>query len=109
MRAIDREYLVSSGRGSGASGPASARTRPRSSEEQLQVADYHNFRDNLEPTYLIRLFAEFEAGLREAWALAFRQTTSPRMRDLIDSFAARRLIPAHGAMPHTMSASIATP
>jgi hypothetical protein len=64
------------------------------SDEQLQVADFHNFRDNLEPTYLIRLFAEFEAGLREAWVRALGQATSPRMQDLIDSVAARRLVPA---------------
>jgi hypothetical protein len=41
-----------------------------------------------------RLFAEFEAGLREAWVRAFGQATSPKTQDLIDSFAARRLIPA---------------
>src|SRR6202034_3237150 len=60
------------------------------SEEGLENADYYNLRDNLEPTYLIRLFAEFEAGLREAWARSFGQTTTPRMQDLIESFAARR-------------------
>ena len=64
------------------------------SEEGLENADYYNLRDNLEPTYLIRLFAEFEAGLREAWARSFGQTTTPRMQDLIESFAARRLISA---------------
>ena len=93
MRAIMREYRIAKV----AAQDLRARLRADPSvlsEEQLQVADYHNFRDNLEPTYLIRLFAEFEAGLREAWALAFGQTTSPKMRDLIDSFAARRLIPA---------------
>ena len=55
--------------------------------------DYRNFRDNLEPTYLIRLFAEFEAGLREAWELAFRRTTSPGVRDLIDSLYTQCFIP----------------
>ncbi len=61
--------------------------------ERLRFADHRNFRENLEPTYLIRLFAEFEAGLREAWALVFHQATAPRMQDLIDSTMARCRIP----------------
>ncbi len=62
-------------------------------EERLQYGDYQNFRDNLESTYLIRLFANFEAGLREAWELAFRRATSPSVRDLINSLAAQCSIP----------------
>ncbi len=62
-------------------------------EERLQYGDYQNFRDNLESTYLIRLFANFEAGLREAWELAFRRGTSPGVRDLINSLAAQCSIP----------------
>jgi hypothetical protein len=93
MRAILREYRIAGV----AARDLQARLRADPSAlsgEELRVADFYNFRDNLEPTYLIRVFAEFEAGLREAWALAFGQATSPRMQDLIDSFAARRLIPA---------------
>jgi hypothetical protein len=93
MRAVMREYRIA--RIAARDLQARLRANPSVlSEEQLQVADFHNFRDNLESTYLIRLFAEFEAGLRGAWVRALGQTTSPRMRDLIDSFAARRLIPA---------------
>jgi hypothetical protein len=61
-------------------------------KEKLGNTDYRNFRDNLETTYLIRVFAEFEAGLREAWEQAFHQATSPRMRDMIDSISARCVI-----------------
>ena len=61
--------------------------------EELEFADYRNFQEDLEATYLIRLFAEFEAGLREAWEVAFRRTTVPSVRDLIDSLNAQRLLP----------------
>lgn len=93
MRSIMREYRIAGVAARDLQARLSADPSALS-DEQLRVADFHNFRDNLAPTYLIRLFAEFEAGLREAWSLAFGQTTSPRMQDLIDSFAARRLIPA---------------
>jgi hypothetical protein len=46
---------------------------------------------NLEATYLIRLFAAFEAGVRSYWATVGK--TVPLTRDLIDAVAARRGIP----------------
>jgi hypothetical protein len=91
MRAIEREWLVASI----AAEDLGERLRADPSAlagERLQIADYRSFRDNLEPTYLIRLFAEFESGLREAWTMAFRQATTPRMQDLIDSVSARCVI-----------------
>lgn len=45
----------------------------------------------LEGTYVVRLFAEFEAGLRQYWATT--RSTHPRTRDLIDGIAAARAIP----------------
>lgn len=91
MRAIVREYRVA---GIAARDlQALFRSDPSVlSDEQLRNEDFRHYQDNLESTYLIRLYAEFEAGLREAWGSAFGQVTSPRMRDLIDSVAARRLI-----------------
>jgi len=45
--------------------------------------------DRLEGTYIIRLFAEFEAGFRSFW-LASRGTEPPsRTRDLLDGVGAR--------------------
>ncbi len=61
-------------------------------ENELRARDFGNFRDHLAGTYLIRLFSEFEAGLRDLWAGGFRQSTSPPMRDLLPAIAARRLI-----------------
>lgn len=45
----------------------------------------------LEGTYVIRLFAEFETGLRLYWA-TIRQTEPPTQH-LLDGIAARRAIP----------------
>jgi hypothetical protein len=47
--------------------------------------------DNLEGTYLLRLFAAFETGLRGYWATI--RATSPPARDLIDSIAGDRDVP----------------
>ena len=49
-------------------------------------------RYHLEFTYLIRLFAEFEAALRDVWRNAWKRPTEPPMKDLIDVFATKRLI-----------------
>ena len=88
MRAIEREWLVASI----AAEDLGERLRADPSAlagERLRNADYLNFRDNLDLTYLVRLFAEFGAGLREAWEFAFRRTTVPNARDLIDSLYAQ--------------------
>jgi hypothetical protein len=92
IRAVEREYLVAlvAARGLDARFHADPSALVA---ERLEFADYRNFRDHLEATYLIRLFAEFEAGLREAWEVALHRTTVPSVRDLIDSLHARRLLP----------------
>jgi hypothetical protein len=92
IRAIERECGVAVAAAEGLE--ERLRADPSAlAEEDLKYGDYQNFRDNLEPTYVIRLFAEFEAGLRQAWELAFHRTTSPNVRDLIDSLAAQCYIP----------------
>ena len=49
--------------------------------------------ERLEGTFLVRLFAEFETGLRQFWPTA-RNTHAPsRTRDLLDGIAATRRIP----------------
>jgi hypothetical protein len=45
----------------------------------------------LEGTYVVRLFAEFESGLRQYWAT--RWTTEPRVAELLNGLAARCGIP----------------
>lgn len=61
--------------------------------DELRQRDFLACRDNLEATYLIRLFAEFEAGLRQVWQTLVRPT-SPPAQILLDSIAARFYIPA---------------
>lgn len=53
-----------------------------------------DFRTNLESTYIVRLYAEFEAGLRDYWRNHEKQDTKPGMSQLVkESLASRRTIP----------------
>jgi hypothetical protein len=61
--------------------------------DQLRPRDAVRFEARLEPTYLIRLYAEFEAGLREAWRRTFRRMTYPSMEVLINRVADLRPVP----------------
>lgn len=59
----------------------------------LKYVDVRQASDHLSGTYIIRLFAEFETGLRDFWS-ATRQNKPPtRTRDLLDGIAAARKIP----------------
>ncbi|MDB5304080.1 MAG: hypothetical protein JWM97_1629 [Phycisphaerales bacterium] len=59
---------------------------------ELRPKDFLNFQSNLEATYLLRLFAEFESALRSIWA-GIGKTTQPKTSDLLDGLAARRTVP----------------
>ena len=59
----------------------------------LRSRDARNLQANLEGTFVIRLCAEFESGLRDAWQNAFGRDTHPPLRDLLTALAARRLVP----------------
>jgi hypothetical protein len=59
----------------------------------LANADLGLFRDNLESTYVIRLFAEFESTLRNCWKFAKKKKSQPATKQLIDSFASHQSIP----------------
>lgn len=59
--------------------------------KSLNVRDVHGAIAELSDTYIVRLFAEFETGLRQYWA-TIRQT-HPRTRDLLDGLGAARAIP----------------
>ena len=59
----------------------------------VSPSDIRRASENLEGTYLIRLFAEFETVLRLYWS-AVRGTPPPsRTRDVLDGIAATRRIP----------------
>ncbi|HWE35723.1 MAG TPA: hypothetical protein VG406_04060 [Isosphaeraceae bacterium] len=92
LRAIEREYRVALAAAEGLD--QLLRADPNALEGRgLKVKDRENYRTNLESTYLVRLFAEFEAALREAWGHAFGRATRPDMFDLIEAVAARCYIP----------------
>lgn len=57
--------------------------------------------DNLELTFVLRLFSEFEAILRDFWTQGMGRATEPAMTQLLDSVAARRNVhPDDLAMAH---------
>jgi len=41
------------------------------------------FGENLEATYIVRMYAEFEAGLRDYWKTHLKRDTHPRMMELV--------------------------
>jgi len=49
------------------------------------------FHANLESTYIIRLYAEFEAGLRDYWANHLNRPTQPPMVQLLQLVADQRV------------------
>jgi len=49
------------------------------------------FTDNLEATYIIRIYAEFEVALRDYWLSYRKKTTRPKMYQLVN-----QLIPDQG-------------
>ena len=92
IRRVEREYQVAAV----ALGDLGRQLRADPSalaHDELRHRDFRACRDNLEATYLIRLFAEFEAGLRQVWRSLVRPT-SPPAQLLLDSVAARFYIPA---------------
>jgi hypothetical protein len=72
---------------------AAANRDPTVLRGNLTLRDIGNAAKNLDATYLIRLFAEFETGLRLFWS-SVRATDPPgRTRDLLDGTAATRRVP----------------
>jgi hypothetical protein len=69
--------------------PARSRSGPPSLGKAIQLRDLKLASDRLEGTYVIRLFAEFESGLRHYWLTARKTDPPGRTRDLLDSMAAR--------------------
>ena len=55
----------------------------------LRVRDIGNASRRMEGTYVVRLFAEFETGLRLFWATTRATPVPDRIADIIDSFAAQ--------------------
>lgn len=69
-----------------------ARRDPTILRDDLELRDIANASKRLEGTYIIRLYAEFETGLRSYWMTI--RPTEPLTHDLLNGIAARRAIPA---------------
>ena len=89
IRAIEREYVAM--RQAADRFQQNALDDPSILREDLRYGEIREASKNLEGTYLIRLFAEFETGVRQYWGANWG--TVPRTVDLLNALAARRGIP----------------
>ncbi len=55
--------------------------------EDWSARDAENSAENLEATYLIRLFAEFESGLRDLWKFYYKKKKRTQMKYLVQLIA----------------------
>jgi hypothetical protein len=85
IKAVDREYAAVQLATSRLL--AEGRRDPTVLEGGVQHRDVVSASRALQGTYVIRLFAEFETGLRQYWETV--SNTHPRTRDLLDGLAAR--------------------
>jgi hypothetical protein len=73
-----------------------ARRDPTILRSEVTVREVNHAAERLEATYIIRLFAEFESGLRRFWAAT--RTTDPPAEHLLDAIAAARRVPSDQIM-----------
>jgi hypothetical protein len=98
IKAVEREYLAV--RFSTDRTQEEVRRDPTILHRHLDPPDLTRASEGLEGTYLTRMFAEFETGLRLDWATL--RDTHPRAVELLNSIAGQRGIPdeqrddAHG-------------
>jgi hypothetical protein len=67
-----------------------AQSEPAILPENSRAKDVRRTLTELPATYLVRLFAVFEAGLRGYWREGLERDTAPPMRDLLDGIASAR-------------------
>ncbi len=66
---------------------------PTQLDNIIEIRDLRTASDKLEATYFVRLFAEFEAALRNFWQTTRKKDPPSRTRDLLDGIGAREKIP----------------
>ena len=88
IRAVAREFDVALASSDALNEALDARS-DFLTHRRLNHQDLGQFRNNLEATYIIRIFAEFEAVLREFWHARVRKS-NPLMSQLIKSIASRQ-------------------
>lgn len=72
---------------------AALRSDPLVLVTNLKASDFARADARLDGTYTIRLFAEFETGLRSFWMASRNSDPPSRTRDLVDGIAARQAVP----------------
>jgi|SRR5579884_634889 len=85
IKAVEREYVAM--RQAADHFRQAARTDPTILQEDLKPREIIRAFKNLEGTYIVRLFAEFETGARQYWSAIW--DTDPKTVDLINGLAAR--------------------
>lgn len=86
IRAVEKEYVAM--RQAVDRFRQAALADPTILEADLRQGEITLAATNLEGTYIVRLFAEFESGARQFWAANW--DTYPKTVDLLDGLAARR-------------------
>src|SRR5262245_16085562 len=89
IKAVEREFVAM--RQAADHFLEAAHADPTILQGQLRRGDILSASRNLEGTYIVRLFAEFETGTRQYWAANWE--TDPRTVDLLNGLAARCGIP----------------
>ena len=91
MKSVEREYQIAIA-SSDALTEALRRTPSLLTDRGLVRADLDAQVENLASTYLIRLFAEFETGLRDYWATLKNRKKNIPGRGMIDSLSSARIV-----------------
>lgn len=89
IKAVEREYVAM--RQAADRLLESAMADPTILLQNLRYREIVRASHNLEGTYVVRLFAEFESGARQYWRANW--PTDPKTVDLLDGLAARCGIP----------------
>ena len=88
--AVAKEYLAA--RSAAALLKAQLQADPNYGRNQgWECRDGDAFNANLDSTYIVRLYAEFEAGLRDYWANRLNRDTRPPMVQLLQSVVDQRI------------------
>ncbi len=89
IKAVELEYAAVRQ----AVGPflAKAKADPTILQGGVRVRDAQTALNQLESTYIVRIFAVFESGLRSFWTT--RKRSNPKTRDLLNSIAGMKEVP----------------
>mgnify|MGYP000101640711 CR=1 FL=1 len=54
----------------------------------LERGDFNRADERVDGVFVVRMYAEFEAGLRETWTRFFKRRSHPKMADLLAAITA---------------------